>query len=186
MDMDINKKHLLLRQFVEKVKTMSQDVHLEIYNILKKHNLKYSQNKNGFFFDIEKVDDILFDEIIHYMRCLKMKEKNENNNQGVTFEQFDKEKNVNINNHIKHKYDDCSTKKSILETLISDIDEECKKSNVVEKTTIENLINSMEKEKTKNQKKTSMNKFLTAKKKYSKQLVTNDLKITDDYLSLEE
>lgn len=55
-----NKDRKLLANQISKLTTTE---HEEIFKVLQRHNLHYSQNKNGIFFNISSLDDDIVDEI---------------------------------------------------------------------------------------------------------------------------
>jgi hypothetical protein len=58
--------------FVDQLKTLTQDEHLEILKILKKHNVHHTENQNGVFFPMSVVKDAPFKEMCDFVGfCLE-------------------------------------------------------------------------------------------------------------------
>jgi hypothetical protein len=51
------------RKIVEKVNTLSSDVHMELFYYLFKTNNKYTINNNGVFFNLNTLNDKVLDEL---------------------------------------------------------------------------------------------------------------------------
>lgn len=87
--------------------------HIEIFKILKKYNIKYSENSNGIFINLNYLDNKIIDEIFKFIYfCIKNKEKlkieskerdnlkkilNKNQHKQIDNKQSYKEKNKNEN-----------------------------------------------------------------------------------------
>jgi hypothetical protein len=54
------------RIFVESMKTMNQAEFIEIARILRKHGVPVSENRSGMYFDMAKLTDEAFEEILHF------------------------------------------------------------------------------------------------------------------------
>lgn len=81
---------LKLRDEIEKLNT---NQHLEILKILKKHEISFSENKNGIFVNLNCVDDFILSEIKEYILYLR--------NQENIISQFEEMKN-----EVKQEYFD--------------------------------------------------------------------------------
>jgi hypothetical protein len=55
------------RKFLDDLKTLSKTEWLKVFEILKKNNVEYTQNSNGVFFDLVKVSNDIFTELLTYM-----------------------------------------------------------------------------------------------------------------------
>jgi hypothetical protein len=56
----------------ERIESLGVTEHLEIFRILKKHNVNYTPNNNGVFADISKIDDVIIKEISDFVTfCAK-------------------------------------------------------------------------------------------------------------------
>lgn len=60
-----------LRNEIEK---LDKNNHLEILKIFKKHNISFSENKNGTFVNLNFVDDFILSEIKEYILYLRKQE----------------------------------------------------------------------------------------------------------------
>ena len=54
------------RCFSESLKGLSREAAIEIARILRKHEVKVSENRSGIFFDMSKIDQEVFDEIVAF------------------------------------------------------------------------------------------------------------------------
>jgi|688.fasta_scaffold443557_2 hypothetical protein len=54
------------RQFCESIKRMSRFEHIEIARILRRAEVAMSENRSGIFFDMAKLDRVVFDELVHF------------------------------------------------------------------------------------------------------------------------
>ena len=68
--MNIEEK-IQLRDEIEK---LDKSNHLEILKIFKKHNISFSENKNGSFINLNFVDDFILSEVKEYILYLKTQE----------------------------------------------------------------------------------------------------------------
>ena len=68
--MNIEEK-IKLRNEIEK---LDKNNHLEILKIFKKHNISFSENKNGSFINLNFVDDFILSEVKEYILYLKTQE----------------------------------------------------------------------------------------------------------------
>ena len=68
--MNIEEK-IQLRDEIEK---LDKSNHLEILKIFKKHNISFSENKNGSFINLNFIDDFILSEVKEYILYLKNQE----------------------------------------------------------------------------------------------------------------
>jgi len=66
-----NEEIHMLRDEIEK---LEKENHLEILKILKKHNVQFSENKNGSFINLNFVDKTILTELREYIIYLKNQE----------------------------------------------------------------------------------------------------------------
>lgn len=59
------------KQFLEDLKLLAKDQHYELFRILKRSNVEYSENSNGIFFDLNSVADDIFQKLTKYMELCK-------------------------------------------------------------------------------------------------------------------
>lgn len=55
----------------EEIKELSQDQFQEVFRIIKKAAISYTENSNGIFFDLSKMDDSVVQHIADYMGLVK-------------------------------------------------------------------------------------------------------------------
>ncbi len=51
------------KRFLEDCKRVSTAVYQEMFRVLKAHNVEYSENSNGIFFDVAQVSHEVFDKL---------------------------------------------------------------------------------------------------------------------------
>ncbi len=67
----------------ETVKTLSKSEQEELFRILKRANAEFTENTNGIFFDIGKLEQVVFEQIVKFLEfCAQNR---------VNFEKRDKE-----------------------------------------------------------------------------------------------
>jgi hypothetical protein len=54
------------RSFCDLLKTMERSEHVEIARILRKHNVAFSENRSGLYFDMAKIPQPVFDEMLKF------------------------------------------------------------------------------------------------------------------------
>jgi hypothetical protein len=54
------------REFCESIKKMTRSEHIEIARILQRTGVTISENRSGLFFDMAKLDRIVFDELVRF------------------------------------------------------------------------------------------------------------------------
>jgi hypothetical protein len=161
----------------DKITNLSNTEHEEIFKMVKNSSTSFTQNKNGIFFNISSVDDILIDEIDKFVSyCM--------NNKSI-LDEYDKKLNeckinnnfeniipaaqgINHNDNIENIYVEHSVKIKEDEEWI------CLQS--IENKKMQKIINFVEKMAADHEKigKKKMNvKFHNARKKYSKRIMTD-------------
>ncbi len=65
------------RAWLEELKTLSKDEYIEVFHIIRKWGVEYSENSNGIFFDLTQVSDTCFTELTKYMELCKERRANE-------------------------------------------------------------------------------------------------------------
>ena len=67
----------------ESIKTLTKSEQEELFRILKRANAEFTENTNGIFFDLSKLDQVVFETIVKFLEfCAQNR---------VNFEQRDKE-----------------------------------------------------------------------------------------------
>ncbi len=174
-----------LKSLAEKISKLPSDTHYYIFEILKKNNIHYSMNNNGVFINFETIPDNVVSNIED---VIEINQNRPNNNQEdiKNFKQkehiqkedinvVNENENIKMNNISKISslsiYDEC--KKTIEETS----------GNDSVKNNYQQIWNNFEKDK-QSSKKSSVNTFVNAKKKYSRQIIS-DTKIVPPFLEKE-
>ncbi len=62
---------------MEDIKTLQTDEYHEIFRILKRNDVEYSENTNGIFFDLNLVSDEVFEKLSTYMSLCVIQRDNE-------------------------------------------------------------------------------------------------------------
>lgn len=151
------------RQLVESVTQLSDTEHDEILKILKSHDLSFTSNKNGFFFNITKLPDAIITQLYQFVTfCTQNK---------VQLDEYDKKMN-----ECKHSNYGAKTvlhKDPIKEesVVLDGWSRVLKSMGTQENDKMGSYIDSLNNRLPKNVKKKSMTKFNMAKKKFSKRVV---------------
>ena len=66
-----NKEYDLRKQMLSDLKVLSKTESLKVLEIIKKNRVEFSENSNGIFFDLTKVETNVFDEINTYLEFCK-------------------------------------------------------------------------------------------------------------------
>ena len=56
------------------IESLDDTKHIEIFRILRKHKVKFSENKNGLFINLSDVSDRILDELVSYINYVKKQE----------------------------------------------------------------------------------------------------------------
>jgi tRNA U34 5-carboxymethylaminomethyl modifying enzyme MnmG/GidA len=86
VDNDISDENIIkLRNSIEK---LNPSYHKFIFNIFKKHNIEYSENKNGIFINLSEVDNNVINEVNTYLLYLNKQEQqiNKIENQKIEYQ----------------------------------------------------------------------------------------------------
>jgi hypothetical protein len=65
------------KQMLEEFKLLSKEEYEEIFRIIKQHNIAYSENSNGVFFDLATCSTEVFTKLVNYIELCKTQRKNE-------------------------------------------------------------------------------------------------------------
>ena len=63
--------------FLEDLKTLTKDEYEEIFRIIKRNQVEFSENSNGVFFDLVGVSSEVFDLLKNFMELCKTQRKAE-------------------------------------------------------------------------------------------------------------
>lgn len=70
------------KMFLENLKTLNKIEQEEVFRILKKNASSFSENSNGIFFDVSRIDTNTFKELLGFLEfCKKNREAFENREQ---------------------------------------------------------------------------------------------------------
>lgn len=73
------KDYELRKQFLEGLKILNKSEKEEIFRILKNTKSSYTENSNGIFFDVSKLSDEAFDQMLKFLDfCKKNREEFQN------------------------------------------------------------------------------------------------------------
>ena len=56
------------------IESLDDTKHVEIFRILKKHKVNFSENKNGVFINLSEVSKRILDELVSYINYVKKQE----------------------------------------------------------------------------------------------------------------
>lgn len=63
------------RKFVELMKTMKKPEFIEIARILRRHNVSFSENRSGIFFDMTTLNDEVFQKLLELHEFIQTNDK---------------------------------------------------------------------------------------------------------------
>jgi len=63
--------------FLDDLKLLNKDEYKEIFRILKRNNVEFSENSNGIFFDLVHISNPVFVEFLAFMKLCKEQRKSE-------------------------------------------------------------------------------------------------------------
>ena len=63
------------RDFLEIIKSLTKAEYIEIVRILQKHDIVYSENTNGIFFNIGMLDQNVFDALLKFLEFTQSNKK---------------------------------------------------------------------------------------------------------------
>lgn len=84
----------------------NNDDHNHIINIIKQHKCNYTENKNGFYVDLNNMNDNILEEIYNIIKSKQKNIHHKNSNDGII-------------NTIKHEIQQLDKKPTIYETSIN-------------------------------------------------------------------
>ena len=96
MNIENNQEQLILKKkkIIDIVKNLSKLEYFEIFEILKKDNCSYSENKNGIFINLNNVNEYTIDKIFNFINFIKHKKEELIKHEEVI---NNAKKNININ-----------------------------------------------------------------------------------------
>jgi hypothetical protein len=63
--------HAKMNYLKNKIENLPKENHVEIFKILQKNNVQYSENKNGIFINLIEVSPIIIHEVDQYVQYLE-------------------------------------------------------------------------------------------------------------------
>jgi len=65
------------KQMLEDIKLFSKEEHIELFRIIKRDSIDYSENSNGIFFDLTQCSNANLDSILKFIEMTKTQRKQE-------------------------------------------------------------------------------------------------------------
>lgn len=153
----------LREKTIQNLKNIDSKQHQQIYHeVLKKHNLKYSKNQNGIFFNLEDVSTDIVRELHDYINLLI--ETESKSKKDVLFKSI-------LKDDARDNLDSPPTKVLQLDnrcTLFNECEQVIVENMKNEQVDVKNILLTLEKERSLGNRKISQNKYLVAKKRFSK------------------
>ena len=72
-----NNEYELKKQMLEDIKTLTKEEHIELFRVIRKYSIEYSENSNGVFFDLTQCTSEIFEKLVQFMELCKTQRKNE-------------------------------------------------------------------------------------------------------------
>jgi hypothetical protein len=166
------------KDLVNLLKQVDSKYHYDIFIILKKYDIKYTRNSNGIFFNMDQIDQNILDEVYNYLNMSTLYSKNNSNLMQISNSSISESLDIDMIEQYKpkNKDDDREHEEKVKKVTCKNLNEECENivKNVINDDTLKvsKILNEIEKDKSYIHKKTAVNKFSVAKKKYAKQVIT--------------
>lgn len=173
----MNTAYQSTKSIIDKIKKLDPSLHQDIYNILKKYQLNSTTNNNGIFFNMEDIHADILNELVDYLEQSQISKDTE---------ERDELQDLNTTPTTFKETTNPSERRNAKASLV----EECQ--NVVNGLSphvdinVASVLATLEKEKYDlSAKKTAINMFSAAKKKYSKPIVSDSKCANSDILELD-
>lgn len=166
------------KSIIDKIKKLDPSLHQDIYNILKKYELNSTTNNNGIFFNMEDIDADILSELTEYLEQSQLSKETE---------ERDELHDLNLTpkacgEQTAHPCENKITKVSLVEECQQVVDGLSPPANI----NVASVLSGLEKEKHDlTNKKTAINVFSAAKKKYSKPVVSESKCANSEILELD-
>lgn len=72
MDNDKTNRLIMIRN---KIEELNKESHIEVFKIFKKHEVDYSENKNGIFINLSITHDKVINDVENYIKYINNQEK---------------------------------------------------------------------------------------------------------------
>lgn len=175
----------LKRQLITDVQNLDMNSKIEFFNCMVSHNIAFMENSNGVFFSIADISNEILDKLNKKLVMLKKFQNNENDFVKCILKNSDE--SLQCINESNKKGFEVNTKETKTEKKLDDASKEIFSKSMLNE--YNEILKDMENKNNKMNKKHSIYiKYSIAKKKYNKQLGTQDnKKIENFYLNeLEE
>jgi hypothetical protein len=100
--------------FLEKVSSLNQKEKVYLLNIFKKHDIGYSKNSSGYFFNLSQIDDSLLLELENYINLIYSNRKKIEENDNKRQEEINYYANLLKNEELKKKKEEKETFNDLL------------------------------------------------------------------------
>ena len=67
------------KHFLEDLKSLVKDEYAEVFRILKRNDVELSENSNGIFFDLNCIQDDIFEKLAKFMELCKQQRNDDAN-----------------------------------------------------------------------------------------------------------
>jgi hypothetical protein len=167
-----------IKDLVNLLKQVDSKYHYDIFIILKKYDIKYTRNSNGIFFNMDQIDQSILDEVYNYLNMSALYCKSNSNLKQKSNASISDSRDIFTIEQCKpeNKDEDIEHEEKVKKVTSKSLNDECENivRNVINDDTLKvsKILNDIEKDKSYIHKKTAVNKFSVAKKKYAKQIIT--------------
>lgn len=165
------------KQIFEKINSLSSTEHDEIYRIIQEHSVNISRNKNGVFFNLSSLDDVIISKIDNFVDyCVSNKEH---------LDEYDKKLNeCKLNN----KYAKVVNMNIKLENMVAEkevVKDDWSKVELDSKSALKitNMIQRFNEDRDKIVVKKVNSKFINAKKRFNKKPSSGDKKFEFEHVA---
>ena len=81
-----------VKKMIDDIECMTKEHHIEIFKILKLYSIKYTENNNGIFINMNNIDSKCLDKINNYVNFINEIKKNI-----IEFEKIKEESKLKLN-----------------------------------------------------------------------------------------
>jgi hypothetical protein len=81
-----------IKKIIDDIESMPKDHHIEIFKIMNSFNVKYTENNNGIFINMNDINNSCLDKIDNYVNFI-----NENKKNILEFEKIKEENKLKLN-----------------------------------------------------------------------------------------
>jgi hypothetical protein len=80
-----------IKKLIDDIEVMPKESHIEIFKIFRLYNVKFTENNNGVFFNMNNIDSKCLDKLDNYVNFI-----NENNKDILEFEKVKEESKLKL------------------------------------------------------------------------------------------